>query len=482
MPSPEATRRRATLSAAILTEAVLRLERTGPLEDSAELQQAFRTRPTRAAQLQERARLLGVRLGLLRELARWRRMLLLAVAVLAIAMALLALATVRALLGPDRSINVVAAFISLLGWHGATLVLWLLGFLRPWRARSGRLSLARAALWLVAQVPAGGGHAGGRTRHGPLLLQSTMAVLRRARLWPWLTGVLSHTIWALSFVVVLGVLWLRFAFQEYRLTWETTILSAGFFERFVAVTGVLPARLGFAVPDAAAVLQAGSAGTAALAASQSAWAQWLLGCVTAYGLLPRALLALLSIWRWRAGQARVAQPDMVDAAVRGIMARLDALEPASQVIDPEQRADGPGLAGRMPAVPGSDALVVVGFELPPEVSWPPPDLPASAVTLSVSGSAAERRAASTRLAAIRPMALLVQVHATSSPDRGTARFLRDATTFAGRSAVWLRAPDGPVPRQAAQRWRDWLRAEGFAACALLQDAAAVRDWMASAHG
>ena len=40
-----------------------------------------------------------------------------------------------------------------------------------------------------------------------------------------------------------------FAFQSWSLTWETTILDAEFFERFLALTGWLPQMLGFVVPQ-----------------------------------------------------------------------------------------------------------------------------------------------------------------------------------------------------------------------------------------
>mgnify|MGYP003609268498 CR=1 FL=1 len=63
-PSPLAT--------ALVLDAVQRIEAAGPLDDASALRQAFDTRPTRAAQVRQRAWLLGQRLGLQAELARWR--------------------------------------------------------------------------------------------------------------------------------------------------------------------------------------------------------------------------------------------------------------------------------------------------------------------------------------------------------------------------------------------------------------------------
>ena len=60
------------LARALVGAAVQHVETAGALDDAAELRQAFAAQPTRAAQVQARAWLLGLRLGLPQELARWR--------------------------------------------------------------------------------------------------------------------------------------------------------------------------------------------------------------------------------------------------------------------------------------------------------------------------------------------------------------------------------------------------------------------------
>lgn len=487
MTSTSPTADRSALAAAIVTEAVQRIEADGPLDDQTELQRAFHTRPTRAGQVHERAWLLGQRLGLPPALARWRQLAGWVVLGLALLVALAALAAARAVLAPDRSINAVAAFVSLLGWHALMLLLWLLGLLWP-AAGSGRsalagFSLGRLALGLAARLPLD------RGPHALTLLRASAAVLQRARLWSWLSGALSHAIWSLAFVLITGVLAFGFAFHAYRLNWETTILSAGFFQRFVQLTGALPALLGFPVPDAAAVQRVGSAGVRAWqdAASQREWAWWLIGCVVAWGLLPRLLLAALSWWRWRAGQARLGRLDLADPYLLRIVQRLDALEPPPQVIDAERpfAAPAPPPPGGAPGAPGAPgSVVLIGFELPPEIDWPPPGLAAGALpALRVAGSARERQAAVGQLAAARPESLLLAVHAPSSPDRGTARFLREALRQAGRGALLLLAAGGTAPDEAAtRRWREWLEAEGFPTVSTVESVPAAGDWLASTHG
>ncbi|QTD44167.1 DUF2868 domain-containing protein [Ottowia testudinis] len=461
---------RTPLAAAVVADAVQRIETDGPLDDHAALRQAFASQPTRAAQVAERAWLLGQRLGLPRELARWHQLGWWAVAALALMMAFTGLGLARAVLGEGRSINAVAAFVSLLGLHAIMLLIWMLGL----ALSHGRWAppLGRAALWLTARIPFE------RGPHAPVLMQSFTAVLQRQRLLGWLTGAISHGIWTLAFVITLVVLAFGFAFRAYTLTWETTILSTEFFQRFVQWTGALPALLGFAVPDAEAVQRAGNA---AVPAQQREWAWWLMGCVVVYGLLPRALLAALCGWRWRAGTGRLeGQIDMADPYIRRIAQRLDALEPPPEVIDPERVAPTgatPARPSLPPGAPGSFA--VVGFELPPEAPWPLPGLPEGTQPPErIAGSGPERQAVLTRLAHTRPESLLLVVHAPASPDRGTARFVREAMREAGRSALLLH---GAEDHGGARRWRDWVDFEGFEALALAESAQAATEWIASAQ-
>ena len=141
---------------------------------------------------------------------------------------------------------------------------------------------------------------------------------------------------------------------------------------------------------------------------------------------------------------------------------------------------------------------MIGFELPPEQAWPAPGLPptpaGSAAPLRVSGSAGERQQALAQLAATRPESLLLVVHAPSSPDRGTARFVREAACHAGRVALWPVAAAAPsaagegagaggenaADTPAIARWQQWLDSEGFSALALVPSAPAATNWIAKA--
>jgi hypothetical protein len=441
-------RREPALSDAVVTEAIRWAEQPGPLDDA----QAMRTALSRGnssstttdhrAQITARALALGERIGLAAELARarqWAPWILLGLVALIVAAGLGLAGNVVG--GGERHINVIVALVSLLGLHAITLLLWLAGLWLP-GAFNGA-SLGWIWLSLTARV------AGGKRGQAPLLLRAATGLLTRARLLPWAFGLVSHGIWALSFAVVLAAMLFALAFRSYTLSWETTILDPAFFVRAVQLLGWAPAQLGFPVPDAATVLA-----PAPGAAGQRSWALWLTGCIVVYGLLPRLALVLWSalVWRRRRGAL---QPDWQAPYYRRLADRFAALAPPAIVDADPGRTPADLPAGLAPAAL-RDGLVVVGFELPPDLPWPPEGLPAAAEVRRIDGSASARRALLDLLAQAHPRSVLLVCHAASSPDRGTERFVRELLAHSGECRLWL-AGAGP-----AQRWTDWLRDTGLA--------------------
>lgn len=432
---------------AVITEAVALIEMSGPLDDAQAMRQAMVGNDDGRGRIVARARILGDRAGLQAELARaraWAPWVLLGLVALTV---IAGLSLAGNVLDGQRQINVVVALASLLGLHLFTLALWLIGLLLPFSAFPASFGW----LWLnlTARV------AGGRHGQAPLLLRAVSRLLARARLLPWALGFVSHAIWTLSFAVVVAALLFALAFRNYTLNWETTILEPDFFVRSVQWLGRAPSWLGFPVPDAQAVLS-----PLAASAGQRAWALWLTGCIVVYGLLPRIALALLCGAVWTLRRKAIA-PDLAEPGFQRLLARFAALEPRRIVdADPGRMAAGPGLS--LASDGSTDTLFAIGFELPPELPWPPAQLEAGQV-LRVDGSAAQRRELLDTLARMRPRQAVIGCRAASSPDRGTERFVRDVVALSADCRLWLvgDGDDGtesdavaPERREAWLRWRD----------------------------
>ncbi|MDY0744406.1 DUF2868 domain-containing protein [Paucibacter sp. R3-3] len=438
------------LAAAATWRAVELIEEDGPLDDTAALRQAIATHPDDRGRLLERARLLGQRLGLDREWTRWQRLDGWVLLGLALAVAAASWLLAQGLLGGGRQINAVAALFSLLGLHALSWLLWFCSLFVRWGGNSGGGALlGRLALRLTARLPLD------RGPHALQLARATSDVLVRARLAPWVFGGISHLAWSLSFTVLLIGLLAGFALRAYTLGWETTILAPDTLAGFVHASGWLPALLGFPVPDAHALQTAGMNG-----ADPRAWAWWLIGSVLVYGLGLRLLSAACCVLAWRKGMRRL-PPDLATPYARRLLARIAALAPV-QVLD-EERPHTETQTVPYAASSPAEGVRSIGFELPPELDWPGP---------AIAGSQAERESFLQSLAAAPPRRLLIACHAPSTPDRGTARFLREAAALAGETAL---LPLGPAAD--AQRWRTWLAASGLASIAIHDDTASAQAWL-----
>lgn len=472
-PSPVVTvepSARPPFASAWLAEALQLIEQEGPLDDAQELLRAHRSHAAAPEQLRERTWLLAERLGLAQQLARWREAAWLLLVLAAAAVLALANGLLFAVLTEGRTINAASALVAALGLHLLTLLLWLGSLLRRGAGGGGSgasLSLGRLLAWLALRLPLWRGPQAAPLAHAGARL------LKRERLAPWAFGLVSHVVWALGFVFLLGGLLFAFAFREYRLTWETTILGPQWFAAFARVTGALPAWLGVPLPTLADTAQ--SAG--AWPARQAAW--WLLACVALYGCLPRAVCAL---WCWlvlRRAARRIVLP-LADPYYQQLLARLQALEPA-QVTDAETPG-GPAL--RAPASASGTftaARAVVGFELPASASWPPKALAEGASVARIAGSMAEQAQVHARLADLRPNTLVVVCDAQASPDRGVARFLREAATSAQHCALVLCVRGGGEAGEGgpdAQRWRDWVDASGLGAWSVFESPDDAARWAA----
>ncbi|MEX1166064.1 MAG: DUF2868 domain-containing protein [Hydrogenophaga sp.] len=458
-----------------LAHAVRLLEEAGALEDAGEMVLAHARQQSEQDRILERARLLGARLGLLADWSKLRGALWLAAGVSVLLAYGLAGGLLAKALGEGQTINAALAFVAVLGVPSFMLLVWLLwalgaaalpGGAAPW-------SLGQFMLSLAARLPG---------LHGPHslnLLRGIHAVLRENRLGLWLFGAISHALWALAFALMLLTLLVLFSFQSYRLTWETTILSAAFFERFLEVTGWLPRMLGFVVPESVSV--SGAPGVLNSAPPSLPMALWLLACTFLYGFLPRLLaLAVCAVaWFRRSGQLRL---DTSDPYFRRLAARFSAMAPAT-VIDAENAAPRePGRLFRTP-VPGQPVpRVLIGFELSSETEWPPAALAAIADhTYTVTGTMTERLQLLTALASATPARALIVCSAAASPDRGAERFLRQVCAeVAGCALLPLASKD---PRHdKPERWAHWLAATDLKAVTGCQTLDEAQQWLENVHG
>lgn len=448
-----------------LAEAVRQTEEhTGWLDDEqANLRAQARGRSF-AERLQWRAWSLAGRDGLVAAQAAWLHSAgwaAAAVAALAVAsglgLAWAALGTTGA--GGDAVVNVYQALGALLGLNLLTLLAWLAGVALVSRRRApggARLVGLPGRLFLSLNARLS------RDARGAHLGPSLMAVLGRAGLSRWLLGIFSHAFWLLALATALAAVLLMLATRRYGFVWESTLLGQDSLVAWTAAIGALPAWLGFAVPDPAAVAASGQAVVPDAAVRQQ-WALWLIGVVLAYGLLPRALLLAICAGWWLHG-LRQLRLDEDLPGYRLLRPRLMPSGEALGVSDAAPRAIeiAPLTAG---AAEGQGA-VLFAVELGLDHEWPPALPEGVAGDVHDGGrldSGGQRQRALAQLQRAPAERLLVACDVRRSPDRGTLRLLVSLAQLARDARIWLLEPPGGQPADPLrpQDWRQALQEAGL---------------------
>ncbi|HUH58540.1 MAG TPA: DUF2868 domain-containing protein [Candidimonas sp.] len=442
----------------------------GPLEDTAEARRVRAHGGSFVQKLLLRAQLLARREHLDTILRQWRQGSRLVLIAMCLASLVAGGAAAAGALGDGgRPVNILLALVAMLGLNTLALVFWLLSFFTDGAGTGSWLGDA----WLLLTR---------KLAKGPdaaLAPRAWIEILARHRALRWMLGGVSHGIWAVALLGVLAGLFALLSARRYTFNWETTLLSPDTFVSLTAALGWLPSQLGFAVPPDA-IVRASDGLRALPEAAQSLWSGWLLGCIVAYGLLPRLLLLVASAWLVRKRLSAIA----LDESLPGYAELRDRLAPASK----KTGIDGPGepafqarLRPRAGLAYRVEQPVLLGIELASDTPWPPLGLPTDAVDLGVIDTRAQRTALLDHLQLEPPRQLLLACDGRQTPDRGTVALVADLASLAGTvhvTLVGLQAEPAAHDARAAA-WREQLLAAGFDDDQLHMDLASALAWLAS---
>ncbi|WP_017903440.1 DUF2868 domain-containing protein [Pseudomonas asplenii] len=426
-----------------LTETVrLREEQAGPLEDLEANRRARAAGGDLATRIQHRALWLAERDGQLAALQRWLQGARLALLLLAVLVILSGAGLALAALGNgQRPVNVFWALGSLLGLNLLLLASWALGLLF---AGGHGASLGRLWLWLSEKFA--------RDAQAVQLVPALVLLLQRQRLNRWAIGIVVHGLWLLALGCALTVLLALLATRRYGFVWETTILGGDTFVGLTQGLGALPALLGFSVPGESMIRASGNAAVD-LESARQAWAGWLVGVLVVYGLLPRLLLALLCLWRWKSGVRTLA----LDPNLPGYAHLRERLMPSSERLGISDAAPAQlphaeaGVTGQ-----DSDGALLVAIELDDQRPWPPA-LPKGVRDAGVLDSRESRQKLLEQLSRFPPARLAIACDPRRSPDRGSLALIAELARSAAATRLWLlQAPPGQA--LDADRLGDWHHA------------------------
>ena len=447
-----------------LTETIrLREEHAGPLDDVEANRVARSTGGDLPARVQRRALWLAERDGLTQALKHWLQGARLALIVMVVLAVVSGAGLGFAALGDGQTpVNVFWALGSLLGLNLLLLLSWALGLVF---AGEHGATLGRLWLWLSEKFA--------RDAKAAQLAPALLLLLQRKKLNRWAIGALVNSLWLLAMLSALVILLTLMATRRYGFIWETTLLSADTFVAMTRTLGTLPALLGFNVPTVEMIRASGDTALNIESARQ-AWATWLVGVLVVYGVLPRLLLALFCLWRWKLGRATL----QLDVNLPGYAHLREQLMPTSERLGisdaaPEQLHQVQSAASDLQ----SDGALLVAIELDDQRPWPP-QLPKNVSNAGILDSRESRHKLLEQLSRFPPARLAIACDPRRSPDRGSLALIAELARNASATRVWLlQAPPGEA--LDAERLGDWHAALQqlnlpFADCAPL-------NWLETGH-
>jgi hypothetical protein len=336
----------------------------------------------------------------------------------------------------SKTINIYWLLLVLLGFNFISMLLWLICINLN---RDGFTSglLAHLTSWLPGTFDNKvNSDKQGNNNMSELADRAWRSCFYSAMVGKWQLSKITHQLWLVYLLAGLICLVLLLTVRQYDFIWGTTILSDSVFIKLTDSLSQPLAFIGFMTPSADQVEETGLGVEHILTAEhRSSWAQFLLGSLLCFGILPRLLLLLwCSLMSIRA--RRLFLFDLYLPYYIELRQRLMPLASHGQIVD----------ADTSPPVPAATAeQVPVSYSLPEHTKWVAVELgdnfrwPISSITaLDDLGQVIDRESLASTLKRLQTsgcMVLAVAVAVARSPDRGIQRSITSLTSNC--SQRWL---------------------------------------------
>ena len=340
-----------------------------------------------------------------------------------------------------HTINIYWLLLVLLGFNLLSMLLWLTGIgLNIEGLTSG--VLARLTSWLPEHF---------KSRNQTTDNANNKRSMQADRAWldchfsgavgKWQLSKMSHQLWLVYLFTGLIFLVLLLMVRQYDFVWGTTLLSDNIFIKTTDALSVPLNKLGFATPSPELV-QETRIGSLASASAQTFtaehryhWAQFLLGSLLCFGIVPRLLL-----WSWSVVMNRRAQKlftlDYYLPYYINLRQQLMPLASHGEIVDAD--TSPPLVSETQLKTPIAHVLPVetqwVAVELGDNISWP-----ATSINMANDlGQVINRESLTNILQRLHSNAhpvIAVAVSSTRSPDRGVQRTI--ASLMSSSAQRWL---------------------------------------------
>lgn len=315
----------------------------------------------------------------------------------------------------QNPVNLYWALFSLLGVHFVTLIIWLLSMFLF--ANLGGSILVYCWLWLAKKLSQ-------KKTVQQLIPAFNELFGSHIR---WLIGLVLNLFWTVILSSALLVLLALFSTQHYSFEWKTTLLSSDAIIDLTHYLGLIPAKLGFAIPQDDVIRlsdQALNSGEI-----RSSWAVWLLGVFVVYGLSIRFICMIICGFNWWFSCRRI-KLDVNQADYQLLANQLQPL--LVKVEDADQRQDYNHWHTQVSFIEEGQGAYLVAVDIPED--WHPPD---SVIFLGFLNTREQRQKILDRLQLTPANKLLIAIDTDRSPDRGILNFLNQLMNKSQQNRVWF---------------------------------------------
>jgi hypothetical protein len=364
------------------------------------------------------------------------------------------------------TINIYWLLLVLLGFNLISMLLWLTGISLNIKGLTAGM-LARLTSWLPAHLESrrhSAQHANERSGKlpGTQADRAWLTCYFSGRVGKWQFSKLTHQLWLVYLLTGLISLLLLLMVRQYDFVWGTTLLSDNSFVKLTEVLSAPLQALGFATPTAEQVQQSrigllqADVSQVLNAEHRYVWAQFLLGALLLFGIVPRLLLLAWSVLMYRLAR-RLFTLDFYLPYYISLRQRLMPLASHGQIIDADTAP--PVIAKTQAVTPLPHALPAqtqwVAVELGVDLHWPP----VSIDTANDIGQVTDRESLSRilqQLQANKKPVIAVAVSSARAPDRGVQRTITSLMANSEqRWLVLLQQHEGEVVSRA--RLASWYR-------------------------
>lgn len=341
------------------TEAIrLKEHHHGAMDDSAYIYALRAQQLSPKQKVISRAQRLASASGLTQDISNYRSLAKYALFLLLVLSVFSGIGLAYAALGSRSSeVNLLSAWVAILGLHALSFTIWLVYLFVPKRNDKDYPLLGKLWLWITKKLSRG--------PNASLVPNALFSLTRQQRSTSWLLSTISHALWLTVLVSALATVFFLLSTRRYTFVWETTILSAESLENIAYILGLIPSWLGFPMPEVNQLLTVGATDNLAL---HALWSSWLVGQIIIFGILLRliAFIICLAISRFRLARCQL---DINTAAYASLLARLEPIAINIGVDSPAPELTAPALEKASLDLSGKGTLIV-GIELDPDEKWP----------------------------------------------------------------------------------------------------------------